>query len=75
MAKQITGAVGIGETVYRAGQEAEMEAAASAAGIDLADARFGGALSGYDAARPSALPKTDAPKADAPKTPAPRAKK
>lgn len=49
--KQITGAVGIGGTVYRAGQEAEMEAAAKAAKVDLSDARFADALTGYEKAK------------------------
>lgn len=49
MTKTITGAVDIGGTVYRAGQEAEMEAAARTAGIDLSGEQFAGALAGYDA--------------------------
>lgn len=46
--KKITGAVGIAGRVFRAGQEAEMEAAAKEAEVDLSSARFAGALEGYD---------------------------
>lgn len=44
MARKIIGAVGLNGTVYRAGQEKEMEAAAKEAKVDLSDERFAGAL-------------------------------
>lgn len=49
--KRITGAVAVNGTVYRAGQEKELEAAAKEAKVDLTDDRFAGSLEGY--AKPS----------------------
>lgn len=45
--RRITGAIGIKGVVYRAGQEAEMEAAAKDAKVDLSDERFADSLEGY----------------------------
>ena len=51
--KRIKGAIGINGIVYGAGQEAEMEAAAKAAGVDLSDERFAeNALEGYQRSAP-----------------------
>ena len=54
--RKLTGAVAIGGTVYRAGQEAELEAAAKAAKIDLADERF--AASFGEVPAPAAAPES-----------------
>lgn len=58
--KKIKGAVAIGGTVYRAGQEAELEAAAKEAKVDLSDERFTSSLEGYGS--PSGKTKTKSDK-------------
>lgn len=52
--KRITGAVGINGQVFYAGQEAELEAAAKGAGIDLSGERFAQSLEGFGPARRAA---------------------
>jgi hypothetical protein len=45
--KRIIGAVGVGNATFTAGEEAEFEAAAKAAGVDMARLESKGVISGF----------------------------
>ena len=70
MHKRIIGAVGVGNHTFRAGQEAEFEAAATEAGVDFARLEAKGVITGFAGkAAAASEPSTDAapPKAAAKK--------
>jgi hypothetical protein len=64
--KRIIGAVGVGNATFTAGEEAEFEAAAKAAGVDMARLESKGVISGFSgkaAKADDAEPVAEAPKA------------
>jgi hypothetical protein len=64
--KRIIGAVGVGNATFTAGQEAEFEAAAKAAGVDMARLESKGVISGFLGKKAEA----EVEAAEAPKAPA-----
>lgn len=58
--RKIVGAVQMGNQVYRAGQEKELEAAAKAEGVSLSDAQFADAFEGGETVTYTSTPSPDA---------------